>query len=397
MQYKINTTPPHILVFIIIISFASMTSGFISPSLPYIAKYFDISRSTAQNVVTYFVFGYIIGQIIYAPLIKGLGIKKTLNTGIAICFTGTVICYLSYVFDSFGIMKLGRIITGMGAGCGFVTIYSTINNIYYSQDARRITSYTSLSFVLVPGILMVVSGWIVTNIGWQHCFTFLSLWCYLIYLLGKTLPETAANAHISNIDIKKTLNNYRSVMSTKILVYALMYGIVASVFYIYVATASFVIIDDLKQTPEYFSLHHLIVLAGYLLGGLFSVKTHNSFSTKKSIKIGSLILASASFLLSIMHQYNYFNQPKVFFILFSLIYFSVPILFSNITIILLANSVEKFTVSAILGFLHLLPPLGFLRILSTAPTPGELIPLVMCMLSIMLLLLNSIQGLFRSK
>jgi len=395
MQYKIKTTPPHILVFVIIISFASMTSAFISPSLPYMAKYFDIGRNATQNVVTYFVCGYIIGQIIYAPLIKGLGIKKTLNTGVMICLAGTIICYLSYLVSSFDVMKIGRLITGMGAGCGFVTIYSTINNIYYSQDARRITSYTSLSFVLVPGVLMVVSGWIVTNIGWQHCFTFLSMWCCLIYLLGKTLPETAPNAHISNIDIKKILHNYRSVMNAKILVYALMYGIVASVFYIYVATASFVVIDDLKQTPEYFSAHHLIVLSGYLLGGLFSVKTHQIFSIKKSIQIGSFILASSSFLLSVMHQFNYLDQPEIFFALFGLVYFSVPMLFSNITIILLSNSEEKFTVSAILGFLHLLPPLAFLRILSTAPTPGELMPLVMCMLSITLLLLNNTQILFR--
>ena len=389
MEYN-NTRRPHILVLIIIISFASLTSSFISPSLPYMVSYFQVHDNDVQNVVTYFVLGYLLGQLVYAPLIKGFGIKKTLNLGILICLLGTIGCYVSYLLNNFTLLKYSRLITGMGAGCGFVTIYSTINNIYQEKEARRITSYTSLSFVVVPGVLMVFSGLIITYFGWQHCFTFLALWCYLIYILGKTLPETAPNAHITNIHIRPLLRNYRSVLSAKVLVYGLMYGVVASVFYIYVATGSFIVITELKQTPEYFSIRHLIVMTGYILGGLYSIKTHHKYTTRKSIFIGCVVLSIASVILSIVHQFKYFDTPVLFFILFGSIYFSVPMLFSNITIILLANTKEKFTVSSILGFLHLVPPLIFLRIMGTSTSPSELLPLVLCMISATLMLLHGV-------
>jgi len=390
MKSIINTRRPNILVLIIIISFASIYSAFISPSLPYIAAYFEIGSNEVQNVVVYFVLGYLLGQLIYAPLIRGFGVKKTLNTGIAICLVGTICCYLSYVFETFALLKYGRLLSGVGSGCGFVTIYSTINNLYNEKDARKITSYTSLSFVMVPGLLMFISGLIVTYLGWQHCFTFLLFWCSIIYMLGRTLPETCINAHPDNMQILPLLRNYRSVMSAKLLIYGLMYGSVASVFYIYIASGALIIISDMKQSADYFSLHHLIVLAGYILGGLYSVKTHAKYTIKQSISIGTYILSASSIALSVVHQFHYFNIPILFFILFGAIYFSVPMLFSNITTILLSKSKEKFTVSSMLGFLHLIPPLIFLRIMGISSTPSELLPLTLCMLCATLLLMNNL-------
>jgi len=389
MQYKTNTPPPHLFVLIIIISFAAMCSIFVSPTLPAIANQFKIQNNEVQNIATYFVIGYLLGQLIYAPLIKGFGVKKALNFGVVICFIGTIACYLSYFFNTFELLKYGRLITGVGSGVGFVTIYSTINNIYYEADARKITSYTSLSFVLVPGIAMVLSGVIVTHIGWQYCFLFLSLWSYFIYALGKNLPETMPTAKLEKINMKSLLTNYYQVMSKKILVYGLMYGVAASAFYIYVATGPLIIISNLNKSAEYYATSNLIVIFGYVLGGIYSIRTSHKESAH-SILLGCVIMSISSVVLSIAHQLNYFNTPILFFIIFAAIYFSVPMLFSNISVLLLSNSTEKSTVSSILGFLHLVPPLFFLKIMGTSTQPSALLPLILCMMSITLMLLNVI-------
>jgi DHA1 family bicyclomycin/chloramphenicol resistance-like MFS transporter len=373
-----------------IISFSAMSSVFVSPTLPYIAQYFQIANNEVQNVITYFAIGYFTGQLIYAPLIKGFGVKKTLNFGILICFIGTLGSYISYLLHDFELLKYSRIITGIGSGSGFVTIYSTINNIYYEKDARKITSYTSLSFVLVPGLAMLISGVIVEHIGWQYCFLFLSLWCYILYLLGKTLPETIHDIDIANIKISTLIKNYYEVINIKILIYGLMYGSVASAFYIYTATAPLIIIGNMGQSPEYFSAHHLIIVIAYGLGGIFSAKTGHKYSSRQSIFLGCIIFSVSSIILSIMHQFNYLSLPILFFIIFGAIYFSVPLMFSNISVLLLSNSHEKSTVSSILGFLHLVPPLLFLNIMGTSTEPSKLLPFIMCMISVTLVVLNVI-------
>jgi DHA1 family bicyclomycin/chloramphenicol resistance-like MFS transporter len=116
-----------------------MANVFVSPAIPSIAQHFHISSNEVQNVTIYFILGYLFGQIIYAPMIKGIGIKKTLTFGISIYFIGTIGCFASYLFDSFELLKYSRAITGIGSGSGFVAIYTTINNIWYEKEARKIT------------------------------------------------------------------------------------------------------------------------------------------------------------------------------------------------------------------------------------------------------------------
>lgn len=390
MKYKIDTQPPSLIVLIFIISSSAMANVFISPALPSIAQYFHIANNEVQNVTTYFILGYLLGQIIYAPLIKGIGIKKTLNFGITIYFLGALACIASYYIDSFELLKYSRTITGIGSGSGFVAIYSTINNVWYEKDARKITSYTSLSFVLIPGIAVILAGFIVSYCGWHYCFMFLALWCLILFAMARTLPETVKDPNIQNINFRSMVKNYREVMNIKILVFGLMYGIAASVFYVYVATGPLIIISEMGQSPEYFATSHIIVILGYVLGAIYSVIMSSRHTARKSIVLGSIIFAIPSVILSIFHLLNYYDQPILFFLISAGIYFSVPILFSNISVILLSYSNEKSTVSSILGFLHLLPPLLFLKIMGLSESPSSLLPLVLCMSSVGLLTMINI-------
>lgn len=390
MNYKIDAKPPSLIVLIFIISSSAMANVFVSPALPAIADYFNIPNNEVQNVTTYFVFGYLFGQILYAPLIKGLGIKKTLNFGITVYFLGAVACFAAYHFDSFLLLKYSRTLTGIGSGSGFVTIYSTINNIWYEKDARKITSYTSLSFVLIPGLAVIPAGFIVSYFGWQHCFTFLACWCILLFIMAQTLPETIKDPDIKNIEIRAMIKNYREVINLKILVFGLMYGIAASVFYVYVATGPLIVISGMGKSPEYFATSHILVIIGYVLGAIYSVMMSNRNTARKSIVIGSIIFAIPSVVLSVFHIMNYYNEPILFFLISAILYFSVPMLFANISVILLSYSNEKSTVSSILGFLHLVPAILFLKIMNTSEAPSSLLPLILCMGSVGLLLMINI-------
>jgi len=181
------------------------------------------------------------------------------------------------------------------------------------------------------------------------------------------------------------VKNYREVMNMKILIFGLMYGIAASVLYVYVATGPLIIITNMGKSPEYFSTRHIIVIVGYVLGAIYSVIISRRNTARKSIALGSILFAIPSVLLSIFHFLNYYDQPILFFLVSAVLYFSVPILFSNISVILLSYSNEKSTVSSILGFLHLVPPLLFLKIIGLSDKPSSLLPLVLCMGSVGLL------------
>ena len=72
-QHRLNQKEPHILILIIMSSFASMGAIIFAPALPEIAQYFHISQGHSQLTITLFLLGYAIGQLIYGPLANRFG------------------------------------------------------------------------------------------------------------------------------------------------------------------------------------------------------------------------------------------------------------------------------------------------------------------------------------
>lgn len=57
--YKLDTKPPHILGLTLLCAFAAMGAILMTPALPSIAHYFNISMGLAQLTVTSFLLGCI--------------------------------------------------------------------------------------------------------------------------------------------------------------------------------------------------------------------------------------------------------------------------------------------------------------------------------------------------
>ncbi len=66
-----------ILLACLIISVGQLSMGLVFPSLPWIAKDFDISLDQAQLLVSVYLLGFGPSQFIYGPVSDALGRKKS--------------------------------------------------------------------------------------------------------------------------------------------------------------------------------------------------------------------------------------------------------------------------------------------------------------------------------
>src|SRR5579862_7081688 len=113
-QHRLNQKEPHILILIIMSSFASMGAIIFAPALPEIAQYFHISQGHSQLTITLFLLGYAVGQLIYGPLANRLGRKPAFYIGIVIATIGSVVSIVSEPLHSFGFLIFGRMLEALG-------------------------------------------------------------------------------------------------------------------------------------------------------------------------------------------------------------------------------------------------------------------------------------------
>ena len=83
------------------ICIASFSAAIITPALPQIQKTFSLSHGAVGWVISIFLFGYVIGQLIYGPLANRYGRLKALRIGMLINILGVILCIFSVYVHSY--------------------------------------------------------------------------------------------------------------------------------------------------------------------------------------------------------------------------------------------------------------------------------------------------------
>ena len=118
MTYRLNTKKPHIISLILFISFPSVAAVLISPALPVIAQFYEISVNNSQQLITIFLIGYVIGQLVYSPFANRYGRKPASYIGIAIYLVSCMLCLFAIYIQNFEVLLIGRFFYGPRLKCG---------------------------------------------------------------------------------------------------------------------------------------------------------------------------------------------------------------------------------------------------------------------------------------
>src|ERR1700736_4110762 len=136
------------------------------PSLPLLATVFAAPAGTVQLVLTLFLAGIAVGQLVYGPASARFGRRPVLIAGLALFLAGTVVCGLAW---SLPMLIVGRVIEACGGG------------------AR---------LGLAPAIGAYLAQWV----GWRADFAVLgALGAAVLVLTAARLEETHRNPAPANL------------------------------------------------------------------------------------------------------------------------------------------------------------------------------------------------------
>ena len=242
-----------IVILGLLTAFGPLAIDMFLPGLPNISHDFDISASTTQLTISFFMIGLALGNFLAGPISDITGRKKPLIFSLII-FT---IASLGIIFvTNIWIMIILRFIQGLTGGAGAVISRAIASDMY---SGNALTKFLSL-LMLVNGIAPIIApalGGIILNYGpWRIVFVILTMFG-IVMLIGTLLkvPESLEKSLRVNSNIGTMLINFKELFKTpRFVLPMLIQGVSFVLLFTYISASPFIVQTIYGLTPLNFSI-----------------------------------------------------------------------------------------------------------------------------------------------
>ncbi|MBN8551363.1 MAG: multidrug effflux MFS transporter [Caulobacterales bacterium] len=185
------------------------------PALPAIGAGLGIDDANQRQwVVTAYLLGFGVTQIIYGPLSDRFGRRPVLFVGVVIYVAFSLLAAFAWSFEA---LLAARVLQGVGAASTRVLAVAIVRDQY---EGRRMAQVMSLSFLVFLGVPIIAPslGALILMLGpWRWIFAVLGLWGVAILIrAGLRLPETLHPENRMPIDLKRITSAAGETVSNRL-------------------------------------------------------------------------------------------------------------------------------------------------------------------------------------
>lgn len=334
------------------ISIASISAAMITPALPHIEQIFVLNTGTVEWVVSTFLIGYVLGQLVYAPLANVYGRLNALKWGLNINILGLVLCLYASISPHYLLLLLGRLITGLGSAAGLTCTFMLINEWLPEEQRKMAMAYSILSFALGIGFAVLIGGVITQYLQWQGCFVFLLLQGLLMRLGIRVFDETLTQP--KSFHIPFLLHDYKQALgSFKLITFSSILGACSAVGYCYSAAAPQIAHEYLNLSASEYGYWNTLNIIGMLLGGISARALMQRFPVVRVLIFG--YIGSSLALLSLGSMLHFHPQSVLwFFVSTSLLYCCSSYLFAGGSYMASQAIDDRASASSMMSFINML-------------------------------------------
>lgn len=224
------------------------------------------TQNARQWIVTVYVFGFGLGQLLHGPLADRYGRRPVLLVGLGGFFAASVLAANSATFPT---LLAARLLQGVMAAASRVLAVAIVRDSYSGRRMARITSTAQMIFFLVPILAPSLGQGILAIAPWH--ITFYALAGYAAVVLSWTLlrlPETLPSELRRPIAIGSIAEAYRQTLTNR---YSLGYAVSASLTFgaiiAFVSSSQQVFTDTFHQAGRFTALFGICAL--FMAGAAF--------------------------------------------------------------------------------------------------------------------------------
>ncbi len=232
------------------------------PAMPALAASLGVSETAAQLTLTSYFVAFGLAQLIYGPWSDQAGRKQPLFVGLAIFILGSVICAVA---PTIGTLVAGRAVQGIGGAVLMVVPRAVIRDMHTGTAATKMMAMVMLVISVSPMLAPLVGSGLIQLGDWRLIFWVLCGAAVAALLItGLALPETLSADKRQAIHFA-SLRSGAKVLLTDPVFMGLTFigGFGMASFFVFIASASFVYVDQFGLTPTGFSLAFAINAVGF--------------------------------------------------------------------------------------------------------------------------------------
>lgn len=236
-----------IILLSILSSVAPMGIDTYLPSIPEIAKYFDVNIHKVELSLSIFLIGFASGQIFGGPISDRYGRKF-----------GSILGLLGYAFFSFLIIFSSsiyelwfyRFFEAFFGGITVVNAAAAVRDRFKGKEAAKVFSLIGIVRSIAPLLAPVFGAAIIHFFPWEGVFIFLTIYALIVaFFIFKDLPESFVKSKDSIIQSYISVLTHRNALKA-MLVLALSFG----GFFIIIAKTSYIYIEHFEISTDMFPL-----------------------------------------------------------------------------------------------------------------------------------------------
>ena len=236
-----------VILISILSSVAPMGVDTYLPSIPEIAKYFDVSIHKIELSLSIFLIGFAVGQIFGGPISDRYGRRFGSIVGlIGYAFFSSLIVFSSSIYE----LWIYRFFEAFFGGITVVNAAAAVRDRFKGQEAAKVFSLIGIVRSLAPLLAPVFGAAIIHFFPWEGVFIFLTIYALLVaFFVYKDLPESFTKVEQNVFESYKiVLTNFTALKAMFVL--ALSFG----GFFIIISRTSFIYIEYFKISTDLFPL-----------------------------------------------------------------------------------------------------------------------------------------------
>jgi len=312
-----------ILMLAVFTSIGAMTIDLQLPAMPDILSSFGFSQANQQQwIITAYMVGFALAQIIYGPLSDSLGRKPILLFGLLIYLVASVLCILA---ESYLTFLLARAMQGVGAAAARIMVNAITRDMFAGNEMARVTSLVMMIFIMVPVLAPSLGSLILWLGDWRDIlYVFVGFGLLAMVWSSFRLPETLAENHRKPFNARQIKSTFKAVIREPVsMVFAVVSGVIFSGFMAYLNSAE-QLFADVYQVKAYFPVIFGVVALFFGVAAFINAKVVMRYGAMTITRTALTVMVLCN-LLAVVVAWFFQGIPPLWLFLCSLVVINVCI------------------------------------------------------------------------